>query len=57
MNKIISKTIKVKSPKMPPSSEFIEDVIKNSGITPLRWAIVDIENDYLTINASGEIIE
>ena len=53
MNEVISKTLKIKSPKMPPSTDFIEKEIKNINLEPLRWAIVDIEGDILTISVSG----
>lgn len=53
MSKVISKTLYVKTPKLPPDIDFIEKEIQNSGIEPLRWAIVDIKKDILTINASG----
>lgn len=50
---IISKTIKIKSPNMPPSVDFIEmEIIKNK-IEPLRWAIVNVVENELTISVSG----
>ncbi len=56
MNKIISKTIKIKTPILPPSIDFIEQEIKKSGIIPLRWAIIDASGNELLISASGEEI-
>lgn len=50
---VISKTIKIKSDKMPPNIDFIEQSIKKEGIEPVRWAIVKIEDDVLTLNVSG----
>lgn len=53
---VISKTIKIISPKMPPDVDFIENEIKKFNIEPLRWAIVDIKNNELTISVSGRIL-
>ena len=53
---IISKEIKIVSPKMPPEVDFIEQEIKNRGIEPVRWAIVDIEDNKLTLSVSGKNI-
>ena len=53
MKKIISKTIKIISDKMPPSVEFIENEIKKAGLEPIRWAIVDIKNKELTLSVSA----
>ncbi len=39
---------------MPPKVSFIEDEIIKNGINPVRWAIVDINNNELTLNVSGE---
>ena len=54
---IVTKTLKIETPKLPPEVEFIENKIKESGITPLRWAIVDVEDKILTVNASGKVIK
>ena len=53
MSEIISKTIKIKTPVLPPDTEFIENEIKRQGIEVLRWAIVEVENDILTLAVSG----
>lgn len=53
---VISKTVKIISPKMPPDVEFIEKEIEKTNIEPLRWAIVDIKNNELTISVSGRIL-
>lgn len=53
MNKVISKTIKIKSEIMPPKVSFIEEQIAKSGLEPLRWAIVEINQNELTLNVSG----
>ena len=53
MDKIISKTIKIKSDKMPPNVDFIENEIKKLGFEPIRWAIVEINDKELTINLSA----
>ena len=56
MDKIISKTITIANPILPPTANFIEEEIKKQGINPLRWAIVDVNNNNLTLNISGEEI-
>lgn len=53
MNEVISKTIKIKSDKLPPEVEFIEQEIIKSGLEPLRWAIVDVKDKELTLSVSG----
>ena len=52
-NKIISKTIKISSPKLPPEVDFIEQQIKAQGLEPVRWAIIDVQNNELTLSVSG----
>lgn len=54
---VISKTIKIISPNMPPSVEFIENEIEKQGIEALRWAIVKVNNNKLTISVSGRILK
>jgi len=62
MKKIISKTIEIEAPKvMPPLSGYIESEIVKHGLSPLRWAIVDVKNKNLTDNTivlsvSGEVL-
>ena len=53
MSEVISKTIKVISSKLPPSVDFIEKEIEKQGIEALRWAIVDVAGNELTISVSG----
>ena len=53
MQEVVSKTIKIKTDKLPPDIEFIEKEIKRSGIEPLRWAILDVEENVLTLSVSG----
>lgn len=36
------------------TSQYVESELKNIGISPLRWAIVDTEKDILIISASYE---
>ena len=52
-NPIISKTIKLVSPILPPKLDFIEEQIKLQNLEPVRWAIVDVNDNELTISASG----
>lgn len=54
---VVSKTIKIISPNMPPSVEFIENEIEKQGIEALRWAIVEVNNNKLTISVSGRILK
>lgn len=65
MNKIISKTIEIKTPKiMPPTSDYIENEIKKQGVDPIRWAIVDVKekkdntktDSIIILSVSGEYI-
>ena len=53
MGKIISKTIKIISKELPPKTDFIIEQIRNKGMEPVRWAIVEIETNELTLNVSG----
>lgn len=50
---VISKTIEIAVDKLPPKSNFIENEIRNRGIEPIRWAIVDINDNTLTLSVSG----
>ena len=56
MNEIISKTIVIKFDNLPPCVDFIENKIKEFKIEPLRWSIVDIKNNELTLKISGYIL-
>ncbi len=53
MSEIISKIIKIKTPKLPPDTDFIENEIQHQGIEALRWAIVEVEDNVLTLAVSG----
>lgn len=57
MNEVISKTVKIKTPILPPEVDFIEQKIIEENIEPLRWAIVDIKDDILTLSVSGRILK
>jgi len=57
MSEIISKTIKIISPIMPPSVDFIESEIIKQAIEPLRWAIVEVDKNELTLSVSGRKIK
>ena len=57
MNRIISKTIKIKTDSLPPNVDYIEEEIKKLGFEPIRWAIVDIKNLELTINLSAQPLD
>ncbi len=51
--KIISKTIKIKSDKLPPEVDFIEAQIRAQKFEPVRWAIVDVKDNEFTLSVSG----
>lgn len=53
MDEVISKTIKIITPTLPPDVDFIENKIKKNNIEPLRWAIVKIKENELTLSVSG----
>ena len=53
MSEVISKTFKIISPQLPPNVDFIEKEIEKQGLEALRWAIVDVVGNELTISASG----
>ncbi len=54
MEKIISRVVKLKVDKMPPSVDFIEKELSKYGEI-VRWAIVEIEDDILTLSISSAI--
>ncbi len=51
--KIIDTLIKIKSDTMPPKNSYIEMKIRESGIEPIRWAIVEIQNNEMTLSVAG----
>ena len=53
MNSVISKIIKIQVEKMPPAVEFIEKEIIKNDIEPVRWAIVEINENELVVSVSG----
>ena len=57
MNEVISKTIKIKADKMPPDVDFIEKEIIKSNLEVLRWAIVDVKENELTVSVSGRKLD
>ncbi len=52
--KIIDTVLKFNSDTMPPKNDFIEQKIRQEGIDPIRWAIIDIDGNELTISVAGE---
>ena len=34
------------------SSEIVENYFQNNGLKVFRWAIVDVENNFLTVSAA-----
>ena len=57
MSNVISKILKIATQNMPPKVDFIEQQIKLNKIEPIRWAIVDIEGNNLTISVSGRKLD
>lgn len=56
MNKIITETIKIKCDTLPPKVDFIEKEIKRAGFEVLRYSIVDVKDNELTLSVSGRKI-
>lgn len=56
MSEIISTTIKINCPNLPPTVDFIENKIKEFNIKPLRWSIVKVFKNELTLSVSGRKI-
>ena len=52
--KIIDTIIKIKSAQMPPKNDFIEQEIKQNGIDPIRWAIIEINENELVLSVAGK---
>ncbi|MBR3889293.1 hypothetical protein IKJ53_02135 [bacterium] len=52
---IVSEIINIKN-NGNPTTEYVEAELKKQGITPLRWAIVKIGNDFFTINVAYDKI-
>ena len=50
---IISKLVKIEA-DLPTSTEFIETELAKMGLEPLRWAIVAVEGNILTISLACE---
>ncbi len=57
MSEIATKIIKIKSKTLPVEAEFIEQKILENKIEPLRWAIVEVEGNKLTLSVSGRKID
>lgn len=51
---IISKLITIEAEKLPIDNQFVEDKLKEMGINALRWAIVKVENNTITISLACE---
>lgn len=51
--KIISKLVEIKA-ELPVDNHFIEKRLKEIGIKPLKWAVVNVENNILTLSLTGE---
>lgn len=51
---IVSTTIKITTPIMPPEVDYIENEIKKQGLDPLRWAIINVTDNELTLSVSGK---
>ncbi len=53
MTQIISKLIEIEVPEVF-DNDFIEQKLFEMGIKPLRWAVVNFENNILTISVACE---
>ena len=51
--KIVDTIIKFKSDVMPPKNSYIEEKIRQYGIDPIRWAIIEINENELTLSVAG----
>ena len=52
MSEVISTTIEIVSPNMPPRVDFIEKELLKNKMNPIRWAIVKISENKLTLSVS-----
>ena len=50
---IVSKLIEIEA-EMPVDNEFIEAALHEIGILPLRWAVVKVDENNLTVSLSYE---
>lgn len=50
---IISKNVEIEA-QLPVDNEYIEAKLKELGIVPLRWALVGVNGNKLTINLACE---
>lgn len=50
---ITSKLVKIEA-DLPVDNDFIENKLKEMGIEPLRWAIVGVQENILTISLACE---
>ena len=46
---IVSKLVEIDA-RLPVDNDFIESKLAEMGINPLRWAIVKVENNILTVS-------
>lgn len=53
--KIVDTVLKIKTDTLPPKNSFIEKEIKAQGIDPIRWAVVDVEENILTVSVAGYV--
>ncbi len=52
--KIIDTIIKIKNAQMLPKNDFIEQEIRQNGIDPIRWAIIEINENELVLSVAGK---
>ena len=50
----VSKLIKIKNNNKP-STEYIEEELSRQNITPLRWAIVAVDDKFYTVSVADLI--
>ncbi len=55
MFEITSETIKIKTPALPPTVDFIEKEFKKMNLDVVRWAIVDVLDNELILSVAFKI--
>lgn len=52
---VVSQLVKIRA-KLPVDNSFIEAKLNEMGIEPLRWAVVECNDDTLTISVANETL-
>lgn len=51
--RIVDEIITIRCESLPPKNSFIEAKILQHGIEPIRWAIIKVEDNTLTLSVAG----